>query len=220
MEKKLNLTDPIVRNEIAKKYVPLLYKIVNQQSHKCPPETDYEDLVGYGQEGMVYAMNTYKEGTSQSFQQYLGYCILHKIQTGINQEGHTIKFSAYHQRKAKAGEVDYVSTTPFSALSRSSSGDEEEDSTDRIEELGIVDDYEKPVEIWEQICEWARKNFSARDADMFIRFYGLDGQESLEGKELAKKYGVSSCCVTVSKKKIIEALKKTEFMESLIEFIK
>lgn len=213
----MNLQDPKTRNELAKKYVPLLHKIANQQYLKCPPEMTYDDLVGYGQEGMVYAMNTFKEGTSQSFQQYLGYCILHKIQTGINQEGHTIKFSAYHQKKAKEGKCDYVSVTPFSALNTHS--EDEDDASDHLEELGVVDNHENPVEVWRRVCEWAKKNFSQRDSDIFIKFYGLDGDEPVEGKILAKKYGVSSCCVTVSKKKIIEALKKTEFMDSLADLL-
>lgn len=208
--------DSKVRENIAKKYVPLLHKIANQLMCKTPPEMTYNDLLGYGEEGIVYAMNTFKDGMGQTFQQYLAWCIRNKMFTGINEEGHTIKFSAYSQKKAKEGNGEYISVTSISSIGGNSEDGEDSISDDHIAQLGVEQQEPNPPEVWKQICEWAKSNFSERDADMFIRFYGLDGEEPMEGKELAVKYGVSNCCVTISKKKIIEAIKKSNELKDLL----
>ena len=216
-ELKINgpITDNKLREKVVKQYIPLLNKIAKQHVLKMPQEMEYDDILGYGYEGMVYAMNTYNSDRGLSFQQYLGWCIRNKILSGINEEGHTIKFSAYAQSQAKAGKSDYISTQSFSFFQNNNS-DEDAGETDR---LSCIVDTSKNVQedkIWKIVCEFARKNFSEKDADMFIRFYGLDGKEPEEGKRLAARWGCSGCSVTVSKKKIIEAIKKSKELKDLL----
>lgn len=210
------LKDSKVRENIAKKYVPLLHKIAKQLAMKMPPEMTYDDLIGYGEEGIVYAMNTYKPDKGQTFQQYLGWCIRNKMFTGINEEGHTIKFSAYSQKKVKENNGEYINVVPISSIGSSNDDDDDNMADDHIEQLGVEQQSINQSDVWKQVCEWVKDNFSERDTNMFIKFYGLDGQEPMEGKELAEKYGVSNCCVTVSKKKIIEAIKKSNELKDLL----
>ena len=49
----MNLKDEKTRRELAIKYQPLLYKIANQMKLKMPQEMDFEDVIGYGNEGIV-----------------------------------------------------------------------------------------------------------------------------------------------------------------------
>ena len=218
LNENLTITGPIkdkqLREKIAKQYIPLLHKIANQMILKKPEEMDFQDILGFGNEGMVYAMNTYNSEKGLSFQQYLGWCIRNKILSGINEEGHTIKFSAYAQNKAKLGKSEYISTVSMSSLF--SNDDDDKPQSDRLPQIGDCESNKSDQSVWEKVCEWARKNFSERDSDMFIRFYGLDGQEPEEGKKLASKWGVSSCCVSVSKKKIIDAIKKSKELKDLL----
>ena len=206
------ITDEHLRERIAREYIPLLHKIANQMLLKKPEEMDFQDLLGYGNEGIVYAMNTYNAQKGLSFQQYLGWCIRNKILSGINEEGHTIKFSAYAQNKAKEGKSEYVSTVSFSSLS----SDDDETRDDRIPQIADNSSNISETSVWDKICEFARNNFSEKESDMFIRFYGLDGKEPDEGKKLAEKWNCSGCNVTVSKKKIIEAIKKSQELKDLL----
>ena len=213
----LDLNDSKTRERLARQYQPLLHKIANQMVLKIPPEMSFDDVLGYGNEGIVYAMNTYKDNLGQSFQQYLGWCIRNKILTGINEEGHTIKFSAYHQKKAKEGNSDYLSFSSIDSYTRDDDNDEAPSS--RMSQLGVSYNPLEDKDIAKKFYKWVYANFSERDADIFIRFYGLDGKKPMSGKELSEKYGVSNCCITLCKKKIIETIKKSKFKEELYSIL-
>ena len=58
-----------------------------------------DDVIGFAEEGLVDAMNTYNPNKGQSFKSYAAYRILYFIQNGSNSQGHTVKFSAYMQKK-------------------------------------------------------------------------------------------------------------------------
>ena len=214
----MNLKDEKTRRELALKYQPLLYKIANQMKLKMPQEMDFDDVIGYGNEGIAYAMNTYKENMGQSFQQYLGWCIRNKMLTGINEEGHTIKFSAYHQKKVKSGDAEYPSLRSLDSYFDSNDNDDDAPSS-RMAELGTTNIDCDMKDFYIKFLKWVYTNFSKRDADIFLHFYGLDGSKPLSGKELAEKYGVSNCCISLSKKKIIDKLKHSSFKNELFNFL-
>ena len=94
-----NLKDPKERERLFIQYKNLMFKIVNQYSGKLPLQ--FDDIVGAAMEGFTKALNSYKTGTSQSFQQYAAWCMRNNILTSANEEGHVVKFNAYQQKKAK-----------------------------------------------------------------------------------------------------------------------
>lgn len=217
MQTEINgpIKDRQLREKIAKQYAPLLHKIAKQMILKKPENMEFQDILGYGNEGIVYAMNTYNANKGLTFQQYLGWCIRNKILSGINGEGHTIKFSAYAQNQAKTGKSDYISVQSFSSLQNNSQNDDS-DSDDRLVCIADKSKNANEKKIWETVCEWARNNFTKKESDVFIRFYGLDGNKPDDGKKLAAKWGVSGCSVSLSKKKVIDAIKKSKELKDLL----
>lgn len=80
------------RNELAKKYLPLVKKISNQFLNSSPLE--YDEIEGFAWEGFVLAMNKYDPTKSgMSFTSYAAFGIKNAIMNGINSSGQTIAVS-------------------------------------------------------------------------------------------------------------------------------
>lgn len=210
VKEKLNLKDPQERERLFIQYKNLMFKIVNQYSGKLP--LSFDDIVGAAQEGFVKAMNTYKDGTSQSFQQYAGWCMRNNILTTANEEGHIVKFNAYQQKKAKErGESTYIT--------QSISNIYEETQEDKLEILGIEDpevDNLDEDEVFSNLFSWLEYNFSKRDCEIFYLYFGLNGRAQTKGIDIAKQFKVSAATVTVTNKKIIKKLKENEDLLSCL----
>ena len=84
------------RDELAKKYMPLVKKISHQMLNRCSLE--YDEIEGFAWVGLVLAMNTYDSHKSNmSFTSYAAYGIRNAILNGINDTGRTISVSYYKQ---------------------------------------------------------------------------------------------------------------------------
>lgn len=196
-----DLKDPDVREKLFFQYKNLIFKIVNQYVGKLP--LDFDDIVGAAQEGFVKALNSYKKGTSQNFQQYAGWCMRNNILTTANEEGHIVKFNAYQQKKAKErGESTFI----FQSISNMYE-DSQEDKLDILR----VDDSEydnfDETEVMTNLFTWLEYNFSKRDCEIFYLYFGLNGRAQTKGIDIAKKFNVSAATITVTNKKIIKKLK-------------
>lgn len=214
-----DLQDPDVRNQLFIQYQALMYKIVNQFVGNVP--LNFDDIVGAAMEGFTLALNKWKKGTSQNFQQYAAWSMRNAILNSTNQEGHIVRFSAYQQRKAKeAGKSPYIHkriseiTTPM--------GDE--DREDRMAILGTEDpDFTLETEdsIFYRFFQWMDENFSQRDCHIFYHTYGIRGYELLKGTELADLFGLSAAAISVSNKKVIRAIRANkEIMDMLSDLLK
>ena len=203
-QKNLNLKDPKERERLVIQYKNLMFKIVNQYVGKLP--LPFDDIVGAAMEGFTKAMNSYKTGTSQSFQQYAGWCMRNNILTSANEEGHVVKFNAYQQKKAKErGESTFIT--------QSISNIYEETQEDKLEILGIEDskmDNLDEEEVFSDLFSWLEYNFSKRDCEIFYLFFGLNGRIQTKGIDIAKQFNVSAATVTVTNKKIIKKLKEND----------
>ena len=73
------LHDERQRDRIVRQYQPLVYKIAKQQQDKTALSID--DVIGFAEEGLVDAMNTYNPNKGQSFKSYAAYRILYFIFT-------------------------------------------------------------------------------------------------------------------------------------------
>lgn len=201
-QEKLNLKDSQERERLFVQYKNLMFKIVNQYVGKLP--LCFDDIVGAAMEGFTKAMNGYKEGTSQSFQQYAGWCMRNNILTTANEEGHVVKFNAYQQKKAKErGESTFIT--------QSISNIYEETQEDKLEILGTEDsklDNLDEEEVFSNLFSWLEYNFSKRDCEIFYLFFGLNGRPQTKGIDIAKQFNVSAATVTVTNKKIIKKLKE------------
>lgn len=201
-----------VTDEQIKQYVPLINKIIQQMLAKKLPLM-YDDMLGYGYEGLMYAYRTFREGTSQNFTQYAAWCIRNFIFTGMNEEGRVIKFNAYHQKKAEANDETLV------IKSISSFYDDNDNADDKLGFLSRDDEYVNLEEVADVIIKYVNEHFSQRDADIFISSMGFDCGK-IKGKDLAQKYGISSASVTIINKKIIRNIRSNpQLMKYIEEFL-
>lgn len=209
-KENLNLKDPKERERLFLQYKNLMFKIVNQYVGKLP--LPFDDIVGAAMEGFTKAMNGYREGTSQSFQQYAAWCMRNNILTSANEEGHVVKFNAYQQKKAKErGESTFIT--------QSISNIYEDSQEDKLEILGVEDpeiDNVNPEEVFSDLFKWLEYNFTKRDCEIFYLYFGLNGRTQTKGIDIAKQFKVSAATVTVTNKKIIKKLKENKTMLSCL----
>lgn len=211
---ELNLKDTKEREKLFIQYKNLMFKIVNQYAGKLP--LPFEDIVGAAMEGFTKALNSYKTGTSQTFQQYAGWCMRNNILTTANEEGHVVKFNAYQQKKAKErGESTFIS--------QSISNIYEDTQEDKLEILGVEDpefDNFDETEALTDLFTWMEYNFSKRDCEIFYLYFGLNGRIQTKGIDIAKQFKVSAATVTVTNKKIIKKIKENpDLLDSLRDLL-
>lgn len=207
LKKPLNVRE---RETYAVMYTPLVHKIAQQNKDKLP--LPYDDLVGFGFEGLTRAMNDYKEGGTQSFLQYAAYCIYYAMTNGANNEGHIVKFSPYQQEKArKEGRPTYIHQRIISTM-----------GSDGEEHYNIPEPAEKPkmVDLGTTLVhleEFVRSHFSTRDADVFFQSFGLGDREEIPRVQIAKQYNVTSASITYINQRIIRAIKADELVGGELE---
>lgn len=181
------------RNELAKKYTPLVKKISHQMLNQCSLE--YDEIEGFAWVGLVLAMNNYDASkSSMSFTSYAAYGIRNAILNGINDTGRTIAISYYKQKKMKENGEEMPSSISLN---------KNFDNEDHLASLGFEEDVllENP---WDILIQKLKENFDEEWVDMFCSLYGLDGHAVEKGKDIAARLGVSGCLVTKRTKKIIK----------------
>ena len=199
------------KEELAKKYQPLVYKIALQWIGKLP--LTFGDILGYGNMGLAKALNEYnpdkinKDGNkgSQTFQQYAAYSILHSILNGSNQEGHIVKFSAYQQKKRREqGESTHI----MKSIDINVGPDG--DYRLNIPEIGEEDKYIGLKDVYSRLYDRIESKFSKRDCDIFYKVLGLKDYKIVKGTDLAKQYHIAPCTITIIKNKIVNYIKQDE----------
>ena len=198
------------KEEYARQYTPLVYKIVNQNKDKSP--LTYEDLLGFGFEGLADAMNTYREDSGQSFLQYAGYRIFYFIMNGTNKEGHIVSFSDYQQKKAREeGRPTFISQRIISKT------DENGEEHWNIPEPSVNPDIVSVGQALEDIKIFVASHFSQRDTDIFFQTFGLGVQDDVPRVQIAKQYKISSAAITYVNQRIINAIREDVSLREELE---
>lgn len=198
------------RETYARQYTPLVYKIANQNRDKTP--LAYEDVLGFGFEGLTDAMNTYKENSGQTFLQYAAWRIYYFIMNGTNREGHIVQFSDYQQKKAKAeGRSTYIYQPIVSKV------DENGDEHWNIPEPSIDPNKQDVGKALEDIRCFVKSHFTKRDADIFFQTFGLGVKDDVPRVQIAKQYKVSSAAITYVNQRIIKAIKEDDALREELE---
>ena len=194
------------RNELAKKYLPLVKKISNQFLNSSPLE--YDEIEGFAWEGFVLAMNKYDpEKSDMSFTSYAAFGIKNAIMNGINSSGQTIAVSLYNRKKmAEKGE-----TIPTSV-----SLEKNFENEDHLLSLGFEDDvvFDNP---WKVMLDKVKANFDEEYVDIFCSIYGLDGHDVEKGKDVAERLGISGCLVTKRTKRLLTSSKMIKSFHQYLE---
>lgn len=213
VELNVRFKKPITAHEreaYARQYTPLVYKIANQNKDKSP--LAYDDLIGFGFEGLADAMNTYKPDSGQSFLQYAAYRIYYFIMNGTNREGHIVAFSNYQQKKAKAeGRTTYL----YQPIISKTDADGEEHWN--IPEPSVDPERTSVGKALDDIRAFVASRFSKRDTDIFFKTFGLGKEDDVPRVKIAKQYKVSSAAITYVNQRVIAAIRADDTLREELE---
>ena len=177
----LDLTTEKGRNEIAKKYEPMAWKIA--RSYVGRSNLDLEELYAIGMEGIVWAMNKYGKKNDKSsasdedvkaytFHSWVSYCIRIAILEAIKDQGHLVRVPRSQQSKEKT-EKGHM-TKNYSISMETPVGRDKDGNSRRLSDK--IGDYERAgksledednARLWEHIHKLLKKKFDDRTLDIF-----------------------------------------------------
>ncbi|MBQ3415327.1 MAG: hypothetical protein IJH39_08305 [Clostridia bacterium] len=235
----LDLESEAGRNEVAKRYTPLVHKIVNSWVGKTA--FDKDDLFSYGMRGLTWAMNLYgkkrdrlkekeketgeeidvSKYRSYTFLQFAAQMIRYSILDAARNESHLVRIPISRQKKEK-DENGYI------AKSNSVSGDKRMGSKDGGDGKSLFDlvggmenpgksiDKKEIEDLWAEIMSELGKKFNEQTMDIFMNHFGFglaQGEKKKSGKEMAAKYGYSSpSSITAEVTKVLNFIRKDKDM--------
>ena len=220
------------RNNVVKKYDNLVNKIVNQWVGKST--FDRDELKACAYEGLTWALNSYgKKGekskaedenvVNKTFGQYAAYTIRFSILESIKNYSHTVRVPISQQKKEKE-------TSGVNRKSHTVSGDKtikknDEGSKTLFDFLGFVDtstqsiDNEDMDKLWKEAMEILEKEFNSMTMDIFYSFFGINGREKLQNKELATKYNCGASKITYYCSRVLNYIKNNRKIKSIFSEI-
>ena len=229
----IDLTSEKGRNDIAKKYDPLVWKIARDFIGKS--NFDLSELHAIGSEGLVWAMNKYGKKNTKStssdenvkaytFKSWAGYCIRIAILEAIKDQGHLVRIPRSQQAKERKEKGHNTRNTSISV--ETPVGKDKDGNTKRL--IDKIGDYEregKSLEerdnerLWAEIDNKLRKKFDDRTLEIFYSWFGLFGYEKLSGKEMMAKYGFKNPSnINANNYKVMNYMKSNpEMMNALRE---
>lgn len=201
------------RNELTKRYEPLMNKITKQMYSKNAGKIGWDDIKSMAYEGLVLAMNTYdpdrktKDGKPLSFTQFAAWAILNNIRTRLSEECRTVRMSAYMQAKAVENGGTAFESVGF---------DDKNDDGDDVNSSKIFNSLKNTLYAtpkWEDgdvesfIYMRIEQKFTQADSELFYRFYGMKGYEEEKVLDLAKELNVTSGRISQRITKIVKYIK-------------
>lgn len=203
------------KNELVKKYEPLVNKMVRQFSEKV--HAPWDDIKSMAYEGLAIAINTYdSERSNMNFTQFAGFAIRNNILTSLNNELRTVKLSAYAQKKV----VEYGEST-FNTISIDSLNTNDDNthvgiSSSKYYNAMSVDAKFDDGDVFETLYYELENNFSDRDCKIFYMTFGLKNYDITKGKDIAELFNISKGTVSVRVNIMINFIRKNE---DLIEIL-
>lgn len=200
----LDLKSEAGRNEIAKKYEPLVHKIAKQFMGKS--ELSYEELISAGNIGLAHAMNTYGKKSKKNvadletivgktFTQYAAFIIRISILEDIKHLSQTVRVPISQQNvERKETGRNTKSNTISGDKEISSSGDEGNKSL--FDYMGGTDnatrgiDNEDVEKLWKKFFKKLEEKFDKTTLDIWYSSFGVNGYEKMKKKDIATKYGL------------------------------
>lgn len=233
----LDLVTDRGRNEVAKKFTPLVYKIARSWVGKA--DLTLDELVSAGFNGLTYAMNTYGKKSnkaakkeketgiefdmaklkSYTFLSYASQMIRTHI-LGEVQDSKLVRIplSQQHKEKEEQGYIAKSNTVSGDqAIGKNKDGEGQTlfDIIGGVENPGLNVDRQEIDKLWAQITKTLEDKFGEKTMDIFYNYFGWGGRKQLTGKEMAAKYGYKSpASITTEVVKVINFIKKDPQMYS------
>lgn len=217
----LDLNSEKGRNEVARKFTPLVWKIARSFNGKSRLSLD--ELFAVGMEGLTRAMNCYGKSEAETrkngkfknmdaeeiaelvdqdkddkrkkytFLSFAAYNIRIFILEAIKHQSHVVRIPGSVQKREKA-------STGRNTKSNSVSGDEAtgEDGKSIFGKIDSKEDADASLDqqdiqkLWNGIVKMLKAKFTDKQLDIWYSMNGLFGHEKLKGKEIMKKYGMKN----------------------------
>lgn len=207
------------RNRIAKELEPLMLKIVNQWDGRCPLDRDLLEM--QARYGMVYAMNNYRDDTSQTFIQYAAWCMRNWILNGINEFGSTVRIGAGERKRLLDNGDTVYRTTSIDRI--------DEDGKEDRSVIGEISEKSSYTETFElvtredvisKLVRYVDKKFDNRHKDIFFSTYELNGKAKMKGIELAKKYHCTAALISQLNREVLDSIRDNNGLMELLSAVK
>lgn len=229
----LDLTSEKGRNEIAKKYQPLIHKIARQLHGKT--NLSYDDLVSAGNQGLVLAMNGYGKKSdkniadletivSKTFTQYAAFIIRINMIGDVRDVSQTVRVPISQQKKEKE-EKGYNTKTNSISGDKSVSNNGEEGNKSLFDFIGGSEDASRGVDqedmekLWKSFYKKLEEKFDKNLLDIWYSSFGLNGREKMKKKEIAEKYGLVPSNITYYLTKVNNFIQTDKQMKSILSDI-
>ena len=212
------------RNAIAKKYIPLIEKLVKQFEGKSA--LSKEEIRSAAMVGLVNAMNDYKnpeelekagkEG-NLSFTSYAAYRIKQQILKDIDNFSRDVKISKYYQGKLKDEGEDTKREFSIDALF-ANDDDDKAMSVDRFFQLSDEDnslEMREKEEMYAKLFKRIESKFSSRDCIVLYKVWGVNGHNKEKVKDIAKELGISSPAIVQICNRIIKFIASDKYCQDL-----
>lgn len=222
------------RAAVYKKYLPLIYKIVNQfQGKSTLPQ---EELFSIATLGLVNAMNSFghskkrdengkwvevdkeERHTNYTFGQYAGNQIRNQILGGI-EDSHLVHIPKSQQKKErddKGHNTRNISVSGNQTVGHDSEGNGKTlfDYIENSEEAGKSLDNEDLQKLWQGAYKKLEDKFGKDDMEIFYRCFRLNGHENenKKQKDIAAEYGLKPTTLNVRLHKVIDYIKNDKVM--------
>lgn len=177
--------DGTARDELIEHNLRLVAHIVKKY-YAEPAEQD--DLISIGTIGLIKAVSTYKPDKKVRLATYAARCIENEI------------LMHFRAGRKTAGEV---------SLSEPQDGEDDAGSLRLLDMIAVEDDRLHQVEMsdrYQQLYRGLRTRLDAREREIVILRYGLDGSDPLTQREIAKKLDISRSYVSRIEKKALGKL--------------
>lgn len=223
----IDLSSERGRNEVAKKYDALVWKIARSFAGKS--SFSLEELHSIGQVGLVDAMNTYGKKSDKSsaddeavkgytFLSWASYRIRIFILENIKDLSHLVRIPRSVQSKEKQ---ETGSNTKFTSVSVDTPVGKDKDGNTKtlLDKIGDFERAGKSLEdednekLWKAIDKKLKAKFDEKTLDIFYSWFGIFDHEKLDGKQLMAKYGFKNQSnINAICSKVISYMKKDKDM--------
>lgn len=233
IHKKINVEDLTLdlesqkgRDAIARKYIPLIEKMIKGYVDKSP--LSKEELRSAAMVGLIKAMDEYKNPEeleiagktgNMSFTSYAAYRIKQQILKDINEFSRNVKISKYFQGKLK----DEGDNT-FKELSIDNlTSDKDDDKAMSIDRFFALSDDDEEMsssekeELYKKLFRYIESKFSSRDCIVFYKVWGVNGYKREKSKDIAKELGISAAAVAQICSRIIKFVKNDKKAKQLFD---
>lgn len=207
------------KNELVKKYEPLINKITKQFHEKVC--CDWDTIKSMAYEGFVLAINHYDpEKSSMTFMQYAAYECCNNIKTCLTNESRTVKLPWDEQKKLKAaGKSTFISHSID--VTRDDDGEDKSQTTNKLPTGMITMDKFSDGDVFEYLYSRLEEKFPKDWCEIFYMTYGLKNYEEVKNQDIAKYFNVSDGLISQKRKKMIDFIRQDndlcEMLSSLLE---